>query len=261
MIQIMPEQTTVSAKVTGEPPPLIFEWDTVKGVKRRLAFWLLIVAAGHVALFYFFRVAPPVVSRKPPPQHTLLFLPSAGQAVRSVLGAVDDRWPGSVQKSSDYDWHNDLAALAKATPPLDASWTAHRAALKPFPQPLVPLDLPPLVQPGEPLLPETAPPPALSVTQTPARREPAAVIEEPPGTREIVQPVEWPANLIDDSWPAGGTVALMLGIARDGRPEYCLALSPAAGVDLELLRGPLMKMRFAPAASGGLQWLRVAVRW
>jgi hypothetical protein len=183
--------------------------------------------------------------------------------VRAVLGSVDDRWPGSVQKSSDYALHHDMAALAKVTPPLDASWAAHRATLKPFPQPLAPTELPDLVPAGEPWLPEIEPAPALSGpdTHTPVRREPSVVVEELPATREIVQPAVWPANLIDDSWPAGGSVAFMLGVGRDGRPEYCLAHSPATGVDPESLRGPLMKMRFAPAAGGGIQWLRVAVRW
>ena len=84
--------------------------------------------------------------------------------------------------------------------------------------------------------------------------------DESPGGRAIVQQPVWPDKLTDDSWPASGSVPFMLGVSPGGRPDYCLPLSPATGVDLEALRRGLMGMRFSPAG-GGMQWLKMAVRW
>jgi hypothetical protein len=250
------------SRTTGEPPPLIFEWKRERGVRRRLAMWLLVVAAGHAALFYLFRVAPPLTSRKPPPQHAVLFLPPGESGVRSLLAALEDRFPGAVMRSEDHDLKAAMAALAKVTPASEPSWSTHRPALKPFPQPLVPLELPAFVQPGDPVLPEAAAPPALAAPP-PGRIPPvpSAIIDEAPGGRIVTQPPGWPENLIDDTWPAGGSAPFMLGIARTGKPEYCLPLSPAGGLDLEALRRPLMAMKFNPVTTGGLQWINVVVRW
>ncbi len=226
--------------------------------------WLLIVAAGHAALFDLFRVAPPLASRKPPPQHSVLFLPPADPEARTLLGALGDRYPGTVLRSEDNALKADMAALAKITPPSAASWAAHVPELKTFPQPLVPQELPGLIQPGEPLLPEPDPPPALPA-RGPDKVRPAlsAVLDEPPGTRTIVQQPVWPDKLTGDTWPASGSVPFMLGVPPGGRPEYCLLLSPATGVDLEALealRRGLMGMKFG-ASGGGIQWLKLAVRW
>ena len=48
---------------------------------------------------------------------------------------------------------------------------------------------------------------------------------------------------------------------RYGRPDYCLPLSPATGLDLEALRRALLTMRFSPPAGGRVAWVSVAVRW
>ena len=255
------EDTSHPVRRTLEPPPLIFDWRPQRGVRRRLAMWLLVVAAGHAALFYLFRVAPPLASRMPPPQHAVLYLPPADAEVRALLSAVDDRYPGSVLRSEDYALHADMAALAKATPPSAPSWAGHLPELKKFPQPLVPQDLPGLLQPGEPLLPEMEPPPALPASGPgTVRRVLSVVLEESPGGRTVVLQPAWPDKLTDDTWPASGSVPFMLGVPPGGKPEYCLPLSPATGVDLEALRRGLMGMRFSPAG-GGVQWLKVAVRW
>lgn len=258
----MTEDAVHPVRRTLEPPPLIFNWRPQRGVRRRLAMWLLLVAAGHAALFYLFRVAPPLASRKPPPQHAVLYLPPADAEVRALLSAVDDRYPGTVLRSEDYALNADMAALAKVTPPSAASWAGHVPELKNFSQPLVPEELPGLIEPGDPLLPESGPPPALPAPGAESARPVlSAVLDEPPGGRAIVQPPPWPEKLTDDAWPANGSVPFMVGISRNGRPEYCLPLSPATGVDLEALRRGLMSMQFSDVPGGGLQWLKVEVRW
>ena len=255
------EDTAQPERRTLEPPPLIFDWRPQRGVRRRLAVWLLVVAAGHAALFYLFRVAPPLASRKPPPQHAVLYLPPADPEVLALLSSVDDRHPGSVLQSEDYFLQADMAALAKVTPPSAASWAGHVPELKKFEQPLVPQELPRMLVPGDPLLPESEPPPAQPApVPDAAKRVLSAVIDDSPGGRTILQPPAWPDRLADDTWPASGSIPFMLGVSPGGRPDYCLALSPATGVDLEALRRGLMGMKFS-ASSGGPQWLNVAVRW
>jgi hypothetical protein len=256
-------ETANTPRLTGETPPLIFEWRRPRGVKRRLAAWLVVVAAGHAGLFYLFRVASPVVSLKPPPQQSVLYLPPLDSQVKTLLSAMDDRFPGALLRPEDYTLKADMEALAKATPPSVPSWASHRPALKPFPQPLVARELPPLIQPGEPLLPDAplealAGPPASER----AKAEPFVIIDENPGARTVVRPPAWPEKLTDE-WPPAGNVPFKLGLTRNGRPEYCLPLSPAAtGVDLEVLRQALMGMQFNTLTGGPpWQWITVAVRW
>lgn len=249
-------------RLTGEPPPLIFDWRRPRGVKRRLAAWLIVVAAGHAALFYLFRVASPVVSLKPPPQQAVLYLPPLDSEVRTLLSAMDDRFPGALLRPEDYTLKADMEALAKATPPSVLSWASHRPALKPFPQPLVARELPPLIQPGEPLLPEATTEALSAPASEKAKPEPFVVTDENPGGRTATRQPAWPEKLTDE-WPPSGNVPFKLGLARNGRPEFCLPLSPAAtGVDLEVLRRALMGMQFN-AVTGGppWQWITVAVRW
>ena len=242
-------------------PPLIFQWKRERGVKRRLAMWVLMVTAGHAALFYLFRVSPPLVSRKPPPQQSVLYLPSSDPLVQDLFTSLEERYPGALLKSEDHDLKADMAALAKATPAAVPSWDAHRAVLKPFPQPLVPQELPPLLQPGEPLLPAVASPPALAPPPGgKAVRSPFVAIEGGAGPPVARQP-SWPDKLMDDTWPTSGSVPFMLGLDRYGRPDYCLPLSPATGLDLEALRRALLTMRFSPPAGGRVAWVSVAVRW
>lgn len=249
-------------RTPDQAPPLIFQWKRERGVKRRLAMWVLVVAAGHAALFYLFRVSTPLAARKNPPQQSVLYLPPDEAAVHELFSSLDDRFPGAVLRSEDYALAPDMAALAKAVPPVAPSWDARRATLKPFLQPVVPQDLPALFQPGEPTLPvdglhsPVAAPPA-----TPAPKVPFAVVESGSTARIVTTPPRWPDKLIDD-WPASGNVPFMLGINRLGAPDYCLPLAPATGdIDQESLRRSLLTMRFTPVPSGGLEWVTVAVRW
>ena len=259
----MAEGTANVPRLTGEPPPLVFDWRRPRGVKRRLAAWVVVAAAGHAALFYLFRVAPPLVSLKPPPQRAVLYLPPSGAEVRTVLSALDDRYPGALLRPEDYTLKADTEALAKVTPPSVPSWAAHRPALKAYPQPLVARDLPGLIQPGEPLLPEAEPALLSSApAEGVARPVPSIIIDETPGGRTVVRQPVWPEKLVDE-WPPPGNVPFKLGLTRTGKPEYCMALSPApTGVDLEALRRILMDMQFNPVTGGPpWQWITVAVRW
>ena len=258
----LPHAMPAPVRTPDTAPPLIFAWKRERGVKRRLAMWILVVAAGHAALFYLFRVAPPLDSRKPPPQQAVLHLPAAEPGARALLSALSDRYPGAVLRSADHDLAADMAALAKATPPWEPMWSAHRAVLKPFPLPAVPQELPALLTPGAPLLPDDASAPLPPVPAKPAARPaPFVVTDTLAGGRAISQPPVWPDKLPEDTWPVSGTVPFMLGIHRTGRVEYCLPLSPATGLDLETLRRVLMGMKFTPATAGGLTWLNIAVRW
>ena len=223
--------------------------------------WVLVVAAGHAAIFYLFRVTASAPVRKPPPQQSIFFLPTADAEVRSLLSVIDDRYPGAVLRPDDYTLKADTEALAKITPPSEPSWAAHRPALKPFPQPIVPWELPGILQPGEPALPEWKSPPPPAAPAGPATpASPSIVLDELPDSRPILSNPAWPDKLIDDTWPASGNVPFMIAVDPAGRPTYCLPLSPATGVDLELLRRHIMELRFTPSG-GGLQWLHLAVRW
>ncbi len=258
----MADRTASAPRLTGDPPPLIFDWRRPRGVKRRLAAWLVVVAAGHAALFYLFRVAPPVVSRKPPPQQAVLYLPPSDAAVRTLLGALDDRYPGALLRPEEYTLKADMEALAKITPPAVPSWAAHRPALKPYPQPLVSQDLPGLFQPGDPVLPWNDPELPLSTGAEPGKSAsaPSVIIDEFPGERTLVRQPEWPDKLFDEL--PSGSASFKLGVLRSGAPEYCMSLSPAAGVDLEAVRRVLMGLRFSPVGGGGQwQWITVTVRW
>jgi hypothetical protein len=167
-----------------------------------------------------------------------------------------------VRRPEDYTLASDTAALAKAVPPVAPSWDSRRAVPKPFPQPVVPQDLPALFQPGEPFLPAPEPePPATDHPQVVSPRVPFAVVESGGAGRTVSTPPRWPDKLIDD-WPGSGNVPFMLGVNRLGVADYCLPLSPATGdIDQESLRRALLTMRFSPVASGGLEWITVAVRW
>lgn len=242
-----------------EAPPLIFAWARERGVRRRLAMWLLVVAAGHAAVFYLFRVTAAAPARKPPPQQSVVFLPPAQPEVRSLLSAVDDRFPGALLRPDDHSFDDDVAALAKATPPSTFSWAAHRPVLRDFPQPTVPVELPGIFTAGEPLLPEV-PADALPAPAAPSGPVFTLVIDSPQ-PRGIRVPIAWPEALPDESWPSSGSVPFMMGIAPDGRPLHCLPVSPATGVDHEWLRRHLITARFVPAAAGGLMWINVSVRW
>ncbi len=235
-------------------------------MKRRLAAWLVVAAAGHAALFYLFRVTPPVDSRQPPPQQSVLYLPSYDATARSLLSTLDDRYPGALLRPEDYSLKADMEALAKATPPSVPSWAAHRPALKSYPQPLVARELPGIMRAGEPLLPE------YDVEALPSPGAPAAarpsfsvLIDDNPGSRTVTLQPEWPRKLPDGALPPSGNVSFKVGITREGVPEYCMLLTPTTGVEMEAqdaLCRAVSGMRFSAVTTGPQwQWLTVTVRW
>jgi hypothetical protein len=250
-----------SVRTPDTAPPLVFDWKRERGVKRRLAMWLLVVAMGLAAMFYLFRVTTPVAARKPPPQQAVLYLPAAEPEVRALLSRIGDRFPGMMRVSAEDSTALDLQALTKVTPAWQPTWAAHRAVLKPFPLPPVPQELPPVFTPGSALLPQESPASELPPAGEKVKPSPFLAVDSAEGGRTVVRQPVWPEQLTDETWPLTGSVPFMLGLDRHGRVEYCLPVSPATGLDLEAIRRVLTAVRFSPVSAGGLQWIHVAVRW
>jgi hypothetical protein len=250
-----------SVRTPDTAPPLVFDWKRERGVRRRLAMWLLVVVMGLAAMFYLFRVTTPLTARKPPPQQAVLYLPAAEPEVRALLGKIGDRFPGTMRVSADDSMAMDLQTLAKVTPAWEPTWAAHRAVLKPFPLPPVPQELPPVFTAGSALLPQESSLAPLTPAGNKVKPSPFLAVESTEGGRTVVRPPAWPDQLTDETWPVTGSVPFMLGLDRHGRVEYCLPVSPATGLDLEALRRVLMAVRFSPVSSGVVEWIHVAVRW
>jgi hypothetical protein len=258
----MPEDTVRLSRPPDASPPLIFQWKRTRGVKRRLAAFLLVAAAAHTALFYLFRVVPSVSTRTPPQQHAVVYLPPQDPEVRALLSAINDRYPGAIVRTEDYTRQADLAALAAVTPAAEPSWMLRRAVLKPFTQPLAPQEMPRIMSPGDPLLPETAAPPLTLAVATEAEPlQPYAVPENTERTVNVA--AAWPAGVLEGSTPSGN-VAFMVAVNRHGRPEYVFPLATAGGVDikvLQALQSGLMKMRWEERPTAAAEWITVHVKW
>ena len=255
----MSEETASQTSQPDSPPPLIFDWERVRGVKRRLAAFLIVAAAGHAALFYLFRVVPAVNTQKPPQQQAVVYLPANEPGIRSMLSALNDRYPGAIVRSEDYTFQADVAALATVTPKQAPVWGGRRAVLKEFTQPLAPQEMPRLMQPGEPFLPESSQPPPLP----PAAAQPAGnsfSLVASDESRAVKVPPHWPADFADTT-STTRSVTFMLALDRHGSPEHCMALSAGSKEVLEALRNSLMAMRWEPRQTSVAQWMTVHVRW
>ena len=254
----MPEETASPQRTPDSPPPLIFDWKRVRGVKRRLAAFLIVAAAGHAALFYLFRVVPAVSNQKPPQQQAVVYLPASEPSVRSMLSALNDRYPGSVVRSEDYTFQADLAALASVIPKPAPVWSGPRAALKNFTQPLAPQEMPRLMPPGDPFLPESSPPPPL--IPAPVAQTGSAFSLTCDDSRAIAVPALWPENFPGETFSTR-SVTFMVALDRHGRPEHCMAMSAGSNDALESLRSSLMAMRWEARPEAVQQWVTVHVRW
>ncbi len=254
----MPEETARLPSPPDSPPPLIFHWKRLRGVKRRLAAFLIVAAAGHAALFYLVRVVPSISSQKPPRQQAVVYLPASVPGIRGMLSALNDRYPGAVVESEDYSRQADMAELAAAVPRLSPVRGGRRAVLKEFTQPLAPQEMPRLMQPGDPFLPEVAPPAALSPVR--ASAEPFQLSIVPADlSRALLVSAMWPEAFSDDS--ATRSLTFMLALNRHGRPQHCMALSAGSNETLEVLRRGLMTTRWEARPAITVEWITVHVRW
>ena len=261
--------------LTGDPREqhsrLIFHWAQVRGVRRRLIWWILIAAAGHLGIFYLFRVAPAGVPQTPPPQQSLVYLPAGDPSSEQVFRSLNDRFPGTLPQSVDGDAAEEQAALRKLLPPWPPALASTIGLLKPLAEPLVPRSLPTLLQSGEPFLPQlpddtTLPPPNAHAVADPAEDStplPSPAVTIGPGTagsRTVIQQPTWPDALFDDTWPIHDALPFLLGVDASGTVSYAMMLAARTGIDQEAICRQVKSTRFTPGAAA-LQWITAEVRW
>jgi hypothetical protein len=259
---------------SSSDPPLIFHWEPVRGVRRRLLGWGLLCTLAMAGLFYFLKV-PALPSRAgPPPQQSMTYLPGETPPVRALLSALQDRFPSSLLEAPQRDIAADADAIAALIPAWKPAWSAPFSELRPFAHPLMPTALPaasdlfgktmtPLATsdplPGAVIAGWHHPPTAESPAPPPL---PAPVVVErsPLTPRTIEHTPTWPSTTFDESWPTSGSVPFILGIDATGRVVYCWSDQPQEGRLHESIRRRLVEYRFS-ASHEALTWWQVVVQW
>lgn len=276
--------------------PLIFDWRRSRWRKTRLMVALAVAAAGHILVFYLFQVVSVSSPRQAPPVREAMILPGNDEGARRLLESVEDRLPEltMIPPSADREVDN-LAAMVKGYIP---TWQDHRPTLKPMPGqggsgPLPALMASPAVllppipaaenPDGTPIaaLASTAPgtaqaprPPVgtgvvstdASTSSPPASAAPRAMpalqfqsglVDRPLKTGPV-----WPAAVTAEEWPEEGSSSFLLSVSPTGIVTSCLPLGATSGLDEKILRGVLMKLRFAESSgSDSPQWGWVDVLW
>jgi hypothetical protein len=270
----VPSDERPSPLVMAGDAALTFDWKPVRWRKTRLAMWLVVAAVGHLLVFYLFQVVTESSPRQAPPVREAMILPGTQEMTRRVLEGVEDRLPGlgegvPLVESED----KALAALVKGYVP---TWQDHRPALKPLPGQgggAWPSSVPgpPVLLPGLPAIDagsakggtavagvDPMPAGAASIRPLPVLQFQSGLLD-----RKMEAGPVWPAAVTAEEWPEEGPASFMLGVSPEGEVVSCLSLGTSAGLDEEVLREVLMKLKFSPAAKGKEepQWGWVEVLW
>lgn len=244
--------------------PLIFDWRPVRWRKTRLMVALVVAAAGHLLVFYLFQVVTGSSPRQAPPIRQALILPGSEASTRRLLEGMEDRLPSLHAASPMEETGAEfLAGLVKGYVP---TWQDHRPALKPLPGQGGGGPLPPLTAAPALLLPPLPPadnaPPAARETGPAGRPMPVLSFQSGLALRKILTPPVWPAAVTAEDWPEEGPASFLMSVSPAGDVTSCLSLGASAGLDEEMLRRVLMKLRFAPATgSDEPEWGWVDVLW
>jgi hypothetical protein len=244
---------------------LTFDWRPVRWRKTRLALWLVVALVGHLLAFYLFQVVAESEPRRAPPVREAVILSRTQESGRGVLEGLEDRWPvlGKGMPPMERD-EESLAALVKGYVP---TWQNHRPALKPLPGQEGGAALPAVLGGAEGLLPpwpvaEAERPVPAAVSKGPVERAlPELAFQTGLVGRELVVGPAWPPVVKAEEWPEEGAGSFMLSVSPAGEVTSCLSLVASAGLDEEVLRGVLLKLKFAPVEGLEVQWGWVDVLW
>ncbi len=242
---------------------LTFDWRPVRWRKTRLALWLAVALVIHLLAFYLFQVVSESEPRQAPPVREAVILSRMQEGGRGVLEGLEDQWPllGRALPPMARD-EEALAALVKGYVP---TWQNHRPALKPMPGQEGGAALPSALGSAAGLL----PPWPVTEVERPAPVRKGAVERALPelgfqtglvGRGLVAGPV-WPAVMQAEEWPEEGAGSFLLSVSAAGEVTSCLSLVASAGLDEEVLRGVLLKLKFAPVEGPELQWGWVDVLW
>ncbi len=258
-----PDERRMSAATTNGTA-LIFDWQPGRWRGVRLAVALGVAALGHVLVFYLFQVVSETAPRQAPPQRQVTLLPTGVAATRRLMEGLDDRFParsGAVPLVGAEEV--PLESLVKGYHP---TWQDHLAALKPLPGAGLGGALPSLLDGPGALLPELpvgkeAGPRAREVGVG-TRALPAVSFQSGLGKRRLLGPPEWPEAVRAEEWPEEGSASFLMSVDAEGQVASCLSLGASAGLDEEVLRGALMKLRFGVREDAeDLEWGWVDVLW
>ena len=256
-------------QVLAGGPVLIFDWRPVRWRKTRLMVALVVAAAGHLLVFYLFQVVTESSSRQAPPVREVTILSGVEDSSRRLLEAVEDRLPAlSAPAPLEDSGAGALALLVKGYVP---TWQDHRPTLKPLPGQHGTGALPSLMAgatgmlPPLPVSPDGPPVKTPRATGPVLRPEPVLAFQSGLMDRALLSTPVWPAVVTSKDWPEEGPASFMLSVEPSGMVTSCLSLGTSTGLDeeeVEELRGVLLKLRFAPAASSDqVAWGWVDVLW
>lgn len=259
-----PDLSTPPPVVLAGDTPLTFDWKPNSWYGTRLLIALGVAAAGHLLVFYLFQVVTESSPGQAAPLQQVLVLPPGNPASQRLMEIVGDRLPALDHHPTGMEPDPaDLKALVKEYVP---TWYNHRPALKSLPGQAGTGPLPLLFPPPAlllPPLPEGDPDPVLPPSG-PAGARPLPVLNFQSGlaSRPLLQPPVWPAEVTAADWPEEGKVSFLLSLSPEGKVSSCLPLASSAGLDEEILRLPLTRMKFAPSTtSNETEWGWIDVIW
>ncbi len=245
--------------------PLIFDWQPGRWRGLRVAAGLGVAALGHVLVFYLFQVVSESKPRQAPPQRQVMMLPSTVEATQELMEGLEDRFPGrSVGVPLVDEAEVPLDALVKGYVP---TWQDHRPMLKPLPGDGRGGALPSLLAGGAELLPALGAVAEEAGGRAPeglggGRAAPVVSFQAGLAARRMLGLPVWPEVVRAEEWPEEGQASFVMSVDAEGAVTSCLSLGASAGLDEEVLRGALMKVRFAPQEdSEQLEWGWVDVLW